>query len=351
MKSKRLSNTIKLLIIILILAVAVFVGYYIKNKKNPFVDIVNNFKKDSALYDNLNGIYTYKETLDKTRNPFSGCAISEMNNHILIINDDYKVYRSSCMGTYLKDEGKVDQLNIKTDSGEEYIEYDDHKFTKDYFTTAIVPNNRIQDYFMSVDLSNLEFVLKETQFPGNYYLIEAPLRNNGNLFLVYDKNPDSDEDSIRIRMDEEDVTVYQYSFEKYDELPKFYSFGSKTVIIEEKDNKNSRNKFGYHFNVINSKEVEYNIENMFPIVINNENLTFENNSVYIFFDEKDRQFKMFVGYDKKMCNEEGSEHRPIYYEFKITYNYSQGHFEKPEFVKVGYEDEKCNYISNYINGG
>ena len=60
---------------------------------------------------------------------------------------------------------------------------------------------------------------------------------------------------------------------------------------------------------------------------------------------------MFVGFNKKMCVEDSDEHIPVYYEFKLIYNYSKGGFDKPEFVKVGYEDEGCNYISNYVVGG
>jgi hypothetical protein len=123
------------------------------------------------------------------------------------------------------------------------------------------------------------------------------------------------------------------------------------VVIEKRDNPNNNLKYGYKFIVISENGVVYNLDQMFPIVVNNEELTLDENSIYVMYDAKERLFKLFVGYNKKMCVEDSDQHRPIFYEFRIKYNYINNQFEKPEFYKVGYEDEKCTYISNYVNGG
>ncbi len=352
MKSKRLGNSVKLIIIILILSVAVFVGYYIKNKQNPLFELVNNLKSNSLFNDNINGVYLYNEVVGGNRAIFSSCSVNDINNYILIINDEYKVFRSSCMGTYLKDEGKVDDLNITENKEEIYIEYNGHKYEKEYAVSAIIPNNVIASRLKTVEIANLQFIMEETEFEGNYYPIEARLSNNTSTAVLFDKNQEEDaQDTITLINAKSKAELYKYSFEKYDELPFFRPFGKLLVIIEKKDNPNNNMKYGYKFYVLNEQEIEYNLDQMFPITVNGETLTVEDNSVYVMFDEKERSFKLFVGYNKKMCNEEGSEHRPIYYEFKINYNYTTMNFEKPEFIKVGYEDEKCNYIRNYVDGG
>ena len=315
--------------------------------------MLNKEDTSDVFDDNINGVYNYKESVNPSKLVYAGCGLNEINNYILIINDNYKVFRSSCMGTFLKDEGNIDKLDIKQDGKDYYIDYKDHRYDKDTLTRAIVPENTTQKKMRKLEISNVQFLMEETEFEGNYYPIEIPINNNDMLVFQYNKDDSNTvlKQHFTIGNKRSKAMIYSFEFDEFSEFPYLRSFGKKIVAIEKRDNLNSNMKYGYKFVVFDETGIIYNLDQMFPITVNNESLTIENNSVYVMYDTKERVFKLFVGYNKKMCVEESDKHEPIFYEFRINYNYSVGAFEKPEFYKVGYEDEKCTYINNYINGG
>lgn len=352
-KSRRLINSLKLIGVILVLSIAIFIGFYIKEKKNPISLFFNRGNIEISFDDNINGIYNYKEQVSPNKAVYVGCQVNAINNYILIINDNYRVFRSTCVGTYLKEEGNIDDLDIKQDGDDYYIEYKEHRYDKDNLVKTIIPENTVSKTKKNVEISNIQFLMEESEFEGNYYPLKNNLVNNNKLAFNYTKKADDvpGKESFSISSQFTKSDIYSFQFEKYDEFPYLQSFGKMIVVIEKKDNPNNNMKYGYRFLVLDETGVIYNLDQMFPIAVNNETLTLEDNSVYVMYDAKERIFRLFVGYNKKMCVEDSDQHRPIFYEFRIKYNYTNNQFEKPEFYKVGYEDEKCSYIRNYVNGG
>lgn len=363
MKKVRIKGLIYILIIIVI-CILVFFGYYFfKGEKNPLFSLIKDENNDSnsntiansssLRIDNYNGIYTYKEALKSTKFIYSGCSINNINYNILVINDKYYSYKSSCMGTYLLGEGNTSDLDIEKDEEKNIyiIHYNDKDYDKDYVTDQIVLNNDIAEKLKNIDLSSFDTILKETEFKGNYYDISARISGiSSNLRFNFKVIEDGNRFDISISPGNQiDKETYKYTFYNYDTLPKFYPYGKSIVVLEQDKNKDDNNKYAHRLKAINLDGVVYSVENTFPITVDNITLTVDNN-IYITFDEKVRYFKMFVGVGDKMCVENSDSTNITYYEFKIDYDYGISNFSKPMFVRVGRENEGCSYINDYIGG-
>ena len=358
-KSRLLKNVIFILSIIVICLVVFFGYYFFRHEKNPLISLIEDLNKGkievnnkSQKLDNYNGIYTYKQDLNGTKSIYSGCSITEINYSILIINDKYYTYKNSCMGTYQTGEGNTEDLDIELDEKRNtyVVHYQEKDYPKDFITNSLVLNNDIAQKLKTIDLSSYELILNETEFEGNYYNIEASINGiSSGLKFLFNKNDDGFF-TIAITPGGFSTNIlYQYSFRDYNSLPKLYPYGKNVVFLEIDRNKDDNTKFAHRFRVINANGVVYSVENMFPIRIDNTLLTMDN-SIYIMFDEKVRYFRMFVGYDDKMCVENSESDNITYYEFKLDYNYADKNFDKPEFVKTGREKDGCNYINSYIGG-
>ncbi len=350
-KSKILKNIIYILILLLVCVGIVFAYYYFTGQKNPLLSFVDNIGKNSEeINDNYNGIYTYKESLNGSKFIYNGCSVTNINYYLLIVNDTFYSYKGSCMGTYYLGEGKVSDLEILTteDNRSYFIKYQDKEYLKDQTTRSLTLNNDIKKNLMNIDLNNYKLILNETEFAGNYYSIAAPV--NGISSSIMFKFEPSDTGDFQISLTTNELInsrkLYEYNANNYDNLPDFYPYGKNIVVIEKN---HLANKFSYKFKVVSTEGVIYELDKMFPITVDGVQLN-PNNSVFVTFDQSSRIFRVLVGNDDKMCQEntDTDTNTITYYEFKITYSYSLNNFTPLEFVKIGYANEGCNYVNKIL---
>jgi len=348
-ENERVKNTIKLIIGLTILIVVLFVWDLIVNRKGNVKDILNNIIT-TKFQDSYNGVYTYTEELGYKISAFTGCSLSEINNYLLVINDDYYAFRSSCMGTYLKDKGKTDDLNIVAGDKAYSINYKDHLYERDYKVTSIIPNNAIADAKGAIDLNSLPGIVKETEFEGNYYDINRVVAGLTSNIYVYFTHLEGEQYSIRFSrvrsgLESQGATDYTYIIKNIDKMPLYYTFGDNLVMLERES---TNSTYSYKFKVYTLKDgITYDLKNMFPITIDNEILNYDK-SVYIVYDKSNRLFRMFVGNNKEFCVKNGDKDKVAYYEFEIKYNYSTNEFERPEYIKKWYENSDCSYINGLL---
>lgn len=357
MDKTRTIKNIKFIFFIFVICIVVFFGYYIiKGERNPLMGFIEKIREKDEILENYNGIYTYYDELNGSKFIFSGCSVSKIANHILIIDDNYFTFRSSCMGTYTKESGKTKDLAINTseDKKDYFVTYDGKRYNKDYATMSIVPNNIISEKLQTIELSSYQLFIKETQFPGNYYPIERARISGGSPTMNISFIRDEYSDSIVVTFYESKIQrdLYSFSIDDYNYLPDMYSYGKNVAIVEKGLNKNNPTRLGYDFKVINENGVVYKLEDMFPITINDVVLN-SNNSIYVAFDPAKRVFRMLVGFDERMCvtsYQESEKDDITYYEFSINYNYAINGFDKPKFVKIGYKSEGCKYVNSIMGG-
>lgn len=346
-ENERVRRVINLLIVVAVLTVIVFVWNLVTHNKGTVKDIFNNLTIKGKIQDSYNGIYNHPEDLEKKINAFKGCSISKVNNYILVIYDKFYIFRSSCLGTYLKETGNTDDLNIATTDKDYYIMYKNVRYDRDYTVRSIVPNNAIAHESGKLDLNSLPIILKETQFEGNYYELNREI--------------DGVSDKIKINVKRRDDGLFNVSFwynrdilytqviQNFDNMARYYPYGDMIVIIEREI---SSDKYSDHFKILNkNKGITYDLADEFNVKVDDVTLNYQNNSIVIVFDTSNRHYKMFVGKDKNFCVKNGSSDKIAFYEFKIVYNHAKGTFDKPVFVANHYESEGCSYIEKYLSGG
>ena len=343
MESERVLKSIKLLVAIAILTVIVFIANLIINRKNGISDFLANIAPEKRIQDSYNGVYTYEEDLGYKISAFTGCSLDSVNNHILIVNEDYYLFRSSCMGTYLIEKGETDNLNIVETDKAYLVKYKGNQYNRDYKVVNIATNNRIEKQKGTLlDLNSLPGIIKETMEYGNYYQFNRMVSGINVEIKVVLEHIDGNNYNLIFKSGND--TIYTYSITNPDKMPLYYGYGANLVMLERES---SAAKYSYRFRVLSEGGVVYDLKDSLPIKIDGVNLDY-NNSIFIIYDSNVRQFKMFVGSDKKFCVSGGDSDKVAYYEFKIDYNYNTNRFEKPTFVKVWYENEGCSYIEQYL---
>ena len=348
MKKKGLKSLFSILIILIIICTIAFgIFIFIKKDTNGIVSNLFNQKEEpkEEVKDNKNGVYLYEEKIPSAYAITASCTVNSVKNYILVINKEYKIYRSTCMGTYLKKQGNTNDLEIKyNDEKKLYqISYDNNTYNKDNTVTTIKPNNNIETALKRVNLESYAFILKETQFTGNYYEISSAISGTNGKFTLNIKPNLLGGFYIEILGSQRQV-IYSYNASNLDNLPQLRPLSDKIIILE-KNHVNGLNN--YSLKAITDKQIIYNLDNMLPITINNTTLN-KNNSIYIKYDSINKKYKMLVGYDNKYCKENSTGNNVTYYEFEIVYDYSTSNLSKPEFKNIGYEKDGCTVVEKIM---
>ncbi len=333
--------------------VCIFVGmiglgafFFLKSDKN-IGDIFHtnpssNNQELKKNQDNYNGVYAYEEPLGLSYNIYAGCSVSQVHNYILIVEDNYEIYRSTCMGTYLQKVGNLAELKIEFDEGEKTykINYNDQIFIKVEHVFEIVTNNQIAKSLRNISLSSLPFIIKETEFPGNYYEIEdTPITGvNGKFFM--NVSPQGGGFYLEIKSDFlKEGNLYSYFARSNNTLPSFSTFFDKIIILEDNS---TTDLVSYNLLTISQNQVTFNLKEKFPILVDGKQLT-PSDPIYINYNKIEKNFHMFIGANKSFCSE--NEDAISYYEFKIDYNYNTMNLDNPEFVRTVKGLSGCNLLN------
>jgi len=352
-KSKFKKNFI-FIVVVLVLCIAIYFGYNLfTGKENPLSGLINQIVPESKkVTDTYNGVYSYKESLNGTKVFYTGCSAAEMNNYILIVNDEYYLFRSSCLGTFLKGSGNIEDLEIKLNENKNLYEvkYNDIVYDKDPSVLNIVIANNVKDKLSAIGLDTYQMLLKESESEGDYFDIDSKKISGINTKMVMSikKEENSSNFTVSISNHGTENVIYSYSGE-IDDLPDLTAYGNSIVAIE-KESSEDGTKYAYNFKVMTVDGIIYDLDKMFPIKVDDVELN-TSDSIYVTFDSASRNYKMFVGYDKNFCDNDYTEedgNEIAYYEFDLKYDYSIYSFDKPEFVKIGYKSEGCKYINSYL---
>ena len=349
-KSVKSKNTKFIIIVSIFIVIGVVVFTLITTKTNPFKGIVGNIVGDevkSVNKDNYNGFYTKKDLLDATYKVFDGCSIYSIDNYILVQDDDFTLYRSTCMGTYVKDRGKTKDLKFDVENDKYVITYKNNKYNKDTTVNHVVENNLIAKKMTKIYLSSFPLVVKETEFEGNYYDIKAKIGDtDSDSYLSYTRDKVSDSFTLRLlKSSATDYPYYSYIVNDGAKVPLLYNIGNQIVVMEVEENENTYN---YKFMSYKEGSLSYDLASNLPIKIDGQELNYGNNSIFIKFNKKDNNFTLFVGNDKKFCLENSNSTRAVSYIFKINYNYNNSTFDKPEYVKSIKGLDGCSEIESYM---
>lgn len=338
------------IIFILIIVILIISALMIRFEVNPFSYFLGEDEEKEVISssDNSNGIYRYRESLDKTRTMFHGCTLSYFDNYILIINDNYYLYRQSCIGTFYIGDGKTKELKFKeTIEKTKYITYDGNDYYKNDTLDTIEVLNYVKeniDDISSVYPENYQLLLSESQREGDYFdFEEVEIKTSPAVFALNLKHVEDKRFELSITNSDEKV-LYATNINGFTTVPLFRGYGSNLVIIEPFS---TASKYSYGFKVINSEGLTYDIKNMFPITVDGDVLTYDK-SIYITFNPSENKFVMLIGKDKEMCVKNSDSNNVAYYVFNLEYEYSSRKFKKPIFIKKVYERDGCKYANEVM---
>ena len=349
MKNERVRRAIRLLVVLAILTVIVFVWDLFKNRNKSINDIINIISPKQKNTDNSNGIYSYIEPLGVKYNASKTCGFDSITNYIYIIYDEYYYFRSTCMGTFLKEKGQTKNLNIDTDDNGYYVMFNKNRYVRDNKLKVILPINLLKNSKETdIDLNSLSIITKETQFEGSYYKLSKTVAYiSPRMTAIYEHSPSG---GFKLTLGQDKIITYEYTIKDMNMFPSVRNYGSNLAIIEKEYNEFDKNKYAYKLKLISATQNIYDLRNHFPIMVDGVQLNTNDYSIYIMYDDSKQYYRMFVGYDKKFCVGDEKSNKIAYYEFAIKYNFLNATFDRPEFVKIGYENEDCSYIEQYVRG-
>ncbi len=354
MKNNRVLKSIIFIIALAVVCTIVFFLYYrITGKTNPLSNIFKN-ETTKSTFDNYNGFYVYSEDLGKSYNIYNGCIVSNIDYEILVINDEFKIYKESCIGTYFVGSGKTDDLEFKEDTENRilYFEYEGNRYNKKNEINSVVLGNSFINNTNKLDISGYKFLVKQSEIEDNYYNFEKFYVDGASSFMFNFYAKEDGEFSFKLISHKTRKTLYESSaYYDVDEMPDIYPFGKIITVVET-------NKIGksyhYDFNAYGDTGSIYNIYNYFPIDVNGYKLT-ESDNFYITYDKSSRNFLVLIApadsnLKNLFCEDDNDSKEIAYYVFSLKYDYSKVNFTIPQYEKIGYVYEGCDYVNSVMGG-
>ena len=358
MKNKKwLIRIVVIVFIILAWVIGGFVVYKVINKdgKNIIDVFTGNEPSDENVKseDNVNGFYEYTTVLSSMKKIHNNCSITEVKEYIAIINDEYRYYKSTCMGTFFKKSGNVTELLVQfSDYDNTYkIKYDDREFIKTPYVDFLEPGNLITNAD-KIFISEYKYLIKETQFDGAYYNISKPIAEGKNDFHI---NLESSSGTSYFTFNistNETKSLYSFDFNVNDDLeklPDFYYLDGHLIVLTKGMN---GDRYADYFDILSIDDSNYySLVSQLPLVIDGKVLDLNTNNRFVSYDTSRRVIRLIFGVEDKLCvtdYDENKKRMPLYYEFEVTYDLAKKTFSKPKYVKTGYNNEGCSYINKVV---
>ena len=335
-------NTIRkaIILVVLIGVIGGAIYYYFFVRENNEGGIIPSFINGSKnVNDVKNGIYVYKEKTYKTMSFYSGCVVSSIDDYIVVINDKYKKYHGSCMILKYTGEGNTADLEFKKEKNfNYYINIEDKKYIKDTNSLELDLEKSVSNSLSKLSLSQLEFILKYAETPGNYYSFHSNITGGNDTYSINLKY-DNASNSFSYVLSSESV-LYDKVFSKPEDFPYLRFTNGRLNLIEHSF---INNKYSSNLLVFANNTKNYSFSDSLPLKVNGETIDSSYNNL-IRYDVNEGTFFVVFSRDNTFCN---SESDITYYEFKLNYEYKKGKYGIPEFHKKGKKDEGCKYIKKY----
>jgi hypothetical protein len=350
MNKKKTKINVLLILIVIFLVVTVLL---IRFEINPFSYFTGGNEDDeqqnNVVAVNHNGVYRYKETLDKTYKIYTGCTLSYYDYYIVIRNNEYYRYKSSCTGTYFLDKGRAKDLKIeKTLEGNYTIVFDE----KTYLKTDLVSSIRASNYLLDnlnknvyLQAENYHLMFLDAQPATNFFPIDRAFITSNNITFRVKFTVNEDNSYVLQLMERtQSKVLYTYHGEDLHMLPLFRGIGTSITVIEPYE---SDMKYSYSFRRLTPSGFTYDLQHKFPIVIDGDTLDY-NDSIYIKYSPTDNAYIMLVGENKNFCVEGSNSKDIAYYVFHIKYDYVKKEFDNPKFIDKVYKNEGCKFVDDLM---
>ena len=348
-KKKTKINIILIIVVIFLIVTALMIRF----EFNPISYILgnNNDKPtNKEVVTNFNGVYRYKESLNKTYKLYHNCTLSYYDFYIVILNDNYYRYKSTCVGTFLLDEGKTKDLKFGENLEKStVITFDGNEYLKTDYIDSVVEGNYLKNNLEDtgrIYADTYHVLLKEAQLKGKEFdILDVSLNfSNVNLVFKFKKLAPRSFDIKLFGADEK--VIYSYNVKTMNDLPLFLGFGQNLSIIEPIVNDI---RYAYTFKSITKAGLNYNLESKFPITIDGDLLTYSDN-IYIKYSPSENVFVLLVSDSKKFCEKDSDSNEVAYYVFHIKYDYVEKNFTNPKFIRKVYKKEGCKYVDDLMEG-
>jgi len=345
-----------LIIVVLLLLVCGGIVIYLNKDKNNVIGEIFQSIEEKENNDNKNGFYLYTDKLDKTYKLSNSCTLSSNKYVIAVVNDDYYLYKSNCLGVIQLKSGKSSELKIYYDSLKEYyyMQYDGNKYIKNKKMATIVPSNNFIDGNHGIYIDNYKKLIEELMVDESFNIDTQAAGLSG---VTFEYKQDDGIYFVKIATggdikDGEDISKFQleYSnyFEKFDDLPDFYLLNSN-VVISEKNKLNGQTT--RNLKIFSRKRgIEYNLADVFPIRVNGVELKPDTHYVYSVYDKTSKSYAMLVSTNSNFCKEDSKESNIAFYEFKLEIDYTNYLFKTPTFIRAWYEKDGCSRVKELMEG-
>ena len=342
MKTKKGKKKLILIILVVLTIALCFYAFVISSPREIFLTFFGGDEEKPLLEnnDNINGIYKYSEPLDKYYQIYQGCHINSLDYKIVILNDKFYSYKSTCIATYY--EGQGDTSDLKVEYNKLTQEFQAQYNNKTYIKTGeteIIPKENFYAQVDTISLESLKLILQETSWEGHKTSFRIKEKGKAYYETLVSSNDDNDGYTIKFYKpnDKDRTIIAEYVSESVDRVPEFYPNNSLIGVLL---NNSTESKYSYTLQLFNSEGIAYYLENEFPITVNGETITLEEYNVYIVRDPKKSAFKLYLSKYHDYCTDDEDE--IIYYEFEITYIHAKRNYSKPEFVGQRYAKDGCN---------
>lgn len=345
-----------LVIVVLLLLVCGGLVVYLNKDKNNVIGEIFQTIEEKENNDNKNGFYLYTDKLDKTYKLSNSCTLSSNKYIIAVVNEDYYLYKSNCLGVIQLKSGKSSELKIYYDSIKEYyyMQYDGNKYIKNKKMATIVPSNNFIEGNHGVYIDNYKKLIEELMVDDAFSVDTLAAGLSGVLFEYK-----QDDGSYYVRIatggdlkDGEEASQFQLEYANYaeslDDLPDFYLLNSNIVISEKSklNGQTTRNLMIFS----GKRGIQYNLADVFPIRVNGVELKPDTHYIYSVYDKASKAYVMLVSTNSNFCKEDSKENNIAFYEFKLEIDYTNYLFKTPTFVRAWYEKDGCSRVNELMEG-
>lgn len=346
-KGKKVLNNLLFIFIVAIICVGSYFAYtFFTGKENVFMNIINDNSSSSSNTDNYNGVYVYSDNLSSSYQIYGGCVVKSLDQYIVVVEDEYYYYDHTCMGTYEKGSGRTSELNFEFDNDSKLykVNYNDKEFKKDLNVSEVVPGNVVEGKIETINFSTYKFVLKHTQFEGNYYNLTNK-KISGTYNYKMNIIPGSD-GSFNLTVqgigkDNEVIAEYNVHADSADDLPDLNLIYGRIASVVR--NRSNEGLYNFDLTLFDKTDgIVYDFRQLFPIYINDQKLDYDNNSVYINYNKLTRSYNLFIGYDNKFCTDDSDSSSVAYYLFKIEYDSKNLSLSKPIYQATYLKKDGCS---------
>ena len=316
------------LLIFLILGIVIGFFFFTKTGKKIQENIFNSPIEEIPK----NGFYINKKLLDEYIRISNECIVNSIETYIVVIDNKYKMFDVSCMGSFLKKSGDIKELEfkIKDEKKVYYVTKDGLIYDKKANLLSIKEDNSFQKNIQNIELSSLSFFLDNIEISNKYEFNASILSINFPLSLHMKAK--KNDYSLQI-IDNANNILYEKQIANKISFPEFYTYSDGLVINDESN-----------LIYITSKGLLYDLQMYYPIIINGEDIS-KNYNIKLVYTNKNQLFELYFYKGSSDCKEIDSS---IIYKFLIEYDFYKRTFVKPKYIDTLKGNKACLMLKDIL---